>query len=63
MSQPSRRLQREAIKEQRRKKKRQHRALRDRQLSEGLLPPTPPALPNTCSAYATVAHSVRAKKR
>ena len=40
MSKPSRCPQREAIKEQRRKKKQQEKALRARQLSEGLLPRT-----------------------
>jgi len=63
MSKPSRCPQREAIKEQRRKKKQQEKALRARQLSEGLLPRTPPALPNTCSACATVAQEQQAREQ
>ena len=62
MSQPSQRPQREAINEQRREKKRQDKALRARQISEGLLPRRPPPLPNTCSAYATVAQEQQARE-
>ena len=53
MSKPSRRLNREAIKEQRREKKKQEKALRKRQQAEGLVPRTPPALPNRCSPHTT----------
>ena len=62
MSQSSRRPQREAIKEQRRAKKQQAKALRDGQLSEGLVPRMPPALPNTCSAYATIVQEQQARE-
>ena len=62
MSKPSRRPQRETIKEQRRKKKRQEKALRARQIAAGLFPRTAPALPNACSAYTTVAREQRARE-
>ena len=63
MSKPSRRPQREVIKEQRRHKKQQEKALRDRQIREGLFPRTPSALPNTCSAYATVSQEQEAREQ
>ncbi len=53
MSKVSRHPNREAIKEQRRHKKQQEKALREQQKTEGLAPRRPPALPNTCSSYAT----------
>jgi len=62
MSKPSRRPGREAIKEQRCKKKRQEKALREQQVSKGLLPKTPPPLPNLCSTYATVAQEQQARE-
>jgi hypothetical protein len=62
MSKPSHRPQREAIKEQRRQKKQQEKALRSRQIAEGLRPRTPPALPNACSAYASVAQEQRSRE-
>ncbi len=62
MSKPSQRPQREAIKAQRRKKEQQEKALRARQISEGLFPRTPPALPNACSAYASVAQEQQARE-
>jgi len=63
MSKPSRRPSREAIKEQRRHKKQQEAALRASQIREGLFPRTPPALPNACSAYATVAQEQEAREQ
>jgi len=54
MSKPSRRPNREQIKAQRREKKKQEAALRERQEQAGLKPSIPPALPNACCAYATV---------
>ena len=62
MSKPSQRPHRAAIKEQRRKKKQQEKALRARQIAEGLRPRTAPALPNACSAYATVAQEQRSRE-
>jgi hypothetical protein len=62
MSKPSQRPQREAIKAQRRHKKQQEKALRAGQISDGLFPRTPPALPNTCSAYATVVQEQQARE-
>jgi hypothetical protein len=63
MSKPSRRPSREAIKEQRRNKKGQEQVLRESQLRQGLFPRTPPALPNACSAYATVAQEQEAREQ
>lgn len=62
MSKLSRRPQREAIKAQRRKKKQQEKALRDRRGSTGLLPRTPPPLPNTCSTYTTIVQEQQARE-
>ena len=62
MSKPSQRPKREVIKAQRRKKKQQEKALRAQQKSQGGLPRTPPALPNACSAYATVAQEQQARE-
>ncbi len=62
MSKPSRRPNREAIKAQRRKKKRQEKALRAQQITEGHFPRIPPPLPNACSAYATVAQEQQARE-
>jgi hypothetical protein len=61
MSKPSRRPRREAIKEQRRARKQQHKALRQRQCADGRLPRTPAALPNACSAYASIAQAQQAR--
>ena len=54
MSKPSSRPNREAIKEQRKLKKKQEKELRARQIKEGLQPKSTATLPNTCSTYATV---------
>jgi hypothetical protein len=62
MSKSSRRPNREEIKDQRRNKKRQEKALRERQKAAGLIPRTPPALPNTCSSYATVEEEQQARE-
>jgi len=62
MSKPSRRPHRAEIKAQRRKRKQQHKALRERQLAEGRLPRTPPPLPNPCSAYATILQEQQARE-
>jgi hypothetical protein len=62
MSKPSRRPRREAIKEQRRARKQQHKALRQRQCADGRLPRTPAALPNACSAYASIAQAQQARE-
>ena len=62
MSKPSRRPQRETLKAQRRKKKQQEKVLRVRQIAEGFILRPPPALPNTCSAYATVAQEQQARE-
>jgi hypothetical protein len=43
-------------------KKHQEKALRSCQITEGLFPRTPPALPNACSAYATVAQEQQARE-
>jgi len=54
MSKPSRRPQREEIKEQKRKKKKAANQLRARQVSEGLTPPSRATLPNRKSEYRSV---------
>lgn len=62
MSKPSQRPNREAIKEQRRHKKQQENALRERQKAEGLIPRRMPALPNTCSSYANKTEEQQARE-
>ena len=62
MKKTSCRPNREEIKEQRRHKKRQEKALRERQRAEGLVPRTPPALPNTCTAYKTVEEELKGRE-
>jgi hypothetical protein len=63
MSKPSRRPQREEIKAQRCQKKHQEKALRDRHREAGLVPRPVPALPNTCSADATIAQEQEAREQ
>ena len=54
MNKPSRRPGREAIKALRRHKKRQHRALRDQQSRDGLLPHDRSSASSACSPFDTV---------
>ena len=61
MSKPGRRPSRAEIKEQRSHKRQQERALREQQRRDGLLPRTPPPLPNTCSTYASIAEEQQAR--
>jgi hypothetical protein len=63
MSKPCRRPSRELIKEQRREKRQQEKTLRQSQIREGLFPRTPRALPNACSAYATVSQEQEAREQ
>lgn len=62
MSKPGRRPSRAEIKEQRSHKRQQERALREQQRRDGLLPRTPPPLPNTCSTYASIAEEQQARE-
>ena len=54
MSKPSRRPNREAIKQKRRHRRTQQRELRVRQAVAGLFPNTPPAIPNATSSLSSV---------
>jgi len=62
MSKPCRRPSRAELKEQRSHKRRQEKALREQQRRDGLLPRTPPPLPNTCSAYANIDEEQQARE-
>jgi hypothetical protein len=62
MSKPCQRPSRAEIKAQRAEKRQQERALREQQRRDGLLPRTPPPLPNTCSAYANIDEEQQARE-
>jgi hypothetical protein len=62
MSKPCQRPQRAAIKAQRCHKRRQEKALGEQRRQVGLLPRTPPPLPNTCSTYASIAAEQQARE-
>ena len=63
MSKPCRRASRAQIKALRVHKKQQEQALREQQRQAGLLPRTPPPLPNTGSTYADIAEEQQAARR
>ena len=58
MSKPSRRPNREEIKEQRKARKKQQQALREQQQEAGLIPFKQTPLSNACSAYTTVEQEI-----
>ena len=62
MSKPCRRPSRAELKEQRSHKRQQEKALREQQRRDGLLPRTPPPLPNTTSTCASIAEEQQARE-
>ena len=62
MSKPCQRPQQAQIRALRAHKRQQEKALREQQRRDGLLPRTPPPLPNTCSAYASIAEEQQARE-
>lgn len=62
MSKPCRRPQRAAIQAQCAHKKQREQALGAQRRADGLLPRAPAPLPNTCSAYATIAAEQQARE-
>ena len=62
MSKPCQRPQQAEIRALRACKRQQERALRERQRRDGLLPRTPPPLPNPCSTYADIAAEQQARE-
>ena len=62
MSKPCQRPQQAEIQALRAHKRQQERALREQQRQAGLLPRTPPPLPNTCSTYASIAEEQQVRE-
>jgi hypothetical protein len=62
MSKPCQRPQQAEIRALRAHKRQQERALREQQRRDGLLPRTPPPLPNTCSTYADITEEQQARE-
>jgi hypothetical protein len=62
MSTPCRRPTRAGIREQRRNKRRQEKALNAKRRARGAVPHSPAPLPNGCSAFATIAEEREARE-
>ncbi len=62
MSTPCRRPTRAGIREQRRNKRRQEKALNAKRRARGAVAHSPAALPNGCSAFATIAEETEARE-